>query len=121
MLQRLSSSFDEELSPGDGLWTRAELERMNDCFVQACEVAFQRNLESRLAAAATVRVGYRNGKQAVVESVLEAAWDWLCRERGNVAASQIIAFVRERCPGLDVMRIRLEFDRRFKQRGAEWA
>ena len=110
--------FDEPTDEQCGLWTRARLEQMNRSFVAAMEQAFANGGESHAAASATVLL---NGSRRLAEEkAIEAAWNWLTRERGNVAASQIIAYVREQVPGIGVERIRSEFDRRFKQRGMEW-
>src|SRR5215471_512021 len=119
MLQRLLSYDDDEF--GDGLWSHQQLLEMNDRFTAAVEAAFQSGLESRKAAAATVRIG-RNGKEAAIESAIEAAWDLLCSKKGDVAFSEIVAFVRERCPNIDQARVRFGFQQRFRQRGHElWA
>ena len=74
MLQRLNFPFDEELYAGDGLWSRDQLEAMNDRFVAAVERAFELGLESRAAAAATVRVNsLLNGSQRrAEEAAIEA-------------------------------------------------
>src|SRR5262245_32662826 len=113
-------SFDveEDLSVSDGLWSRAQLERMNAQYVAAVERAFELGLESRAAAAATV--SFRNGTAAAIEGAIEAAWDLLCSRKGEMAASEVVAFVRERCPGVDVPRIRFGIEQCFRQRGASW-
>jgi hypothetical protein len=104
-----------------GLWSRTQLEEMDSAFIRAVERAFELGLESRAAAAATVRVGaLRNGKDAVIESAIEAAWDFLCRKRGDATALEIVKFIRERCPNLDQARIRFGFEQRLRQRGAGW-
>jgi len=90
MLQRLIS-LDDELY-GDGTWSSAQLEQMNDRFVAAVETAFRAGLESRVAAAATVRVGHRNGKDAAVESAIEAAWAFLASKKRDVAFSVVPQF-----------------------------
>jgi len=118
MLQRLNSSLDEELLSGDGLWPRDRLEQMDASFVAAVERAFELGLESRTAAAATV--SFRNGKAAAIEGAIEAAWDLLCSKKGEMAASEVVAFVRERCPNLDLARVRAGLAERFEQRGARW-
>src|SRR5262245_36098092 len=118
MLQRLNSSLDEELLSGDGLWPRDRLEQMDASFVAAVERAFELGLESRAAAAATV--SFRNGTAAAIEGAIEAAWDLLCSRKGEMAASEVVAFVRERCPGVDVPRIRFGIEQCFRQRGASW-
>jgi hypothetical protein len=113
------TSLDEELLPGDGLWNRERLRKMNEDFVAVVERAFELGLESRAAAGATVRVGSSlNGR--MVESAIGAAYDRLCDRKGQMAAVEIISLVRELCPGISYARIRSEFDRQFKQRGAEW-
>jgi hypothetical protein len=58
--------------------------------------------------------------EVAVERVIEAAWNLLCRKKGDVTAAEIMKFVRERVPGIDQARIRVEFARRLRQRGAEW-
>ena len=120
MLQRLNPPLIEELQPGDGTWNHSQLLEMDRCFVQACETAFQAGFESRTAASTTIQIGRRNGREAVIERALESAWDWLVREKGNVAATEIVKFISAQVPGIGVERIRSEFDRRFRQRGAEW-
>jgi hypothetical protein len=116
MLQRIGFSDLDEL---DGNWSYEELQRMNDRFCARVEAAFAAKLESRAAARATVRVGASlNGK--IIESAVGVAYDRLCDKRGQLAAVEVISLVRELCPGLSYARIRLEFDRLFKQRGPEW-
>src|SRR5262249_192002 len=56
MLERLNFPLDEELYSGCGLWSRAELETMDQKFVVAVEAAFAAGLERREAAAATVQI-----------------------------------------------------------------
>ena len=118
VLQRLNYPLDEELRPGDGLWTRDELERMNASFVVAVEAAFAAGLESRVVAGATV--AFRNGNAAAIESAIEGAWDLLCRRAGEVSASEILAFVRERCLNIDQACVRAGLAERLRQRGARW-
>jgi hypothetical protein len=119
MLERLNSSLDEELDVGDGLWSSAQFEAMDATFVAAVELAFRLGGESRGAAGA---IGSsRNGREAAIEGAIEGAWNMLCHNKGEMAAAEVLAFVWERCPGVDVMRIRSEFDWRFRQRRAEWA
>src|SRR5262249_19131538 len=103
-----------------GTWSRQELEAMDAAFVARVEAAFAAGLESRVAAAATVRVGHRNGKDAAIESAIEAAWDLLVSKRGDIAFSEIVAFVRERCPNIDQARVRFGFEQRFRQWGVSW-
>jgi len=116
MLQRLNSFFDE-LDERCGLWSRSELEDMNDRFTAAVEAAFQSGRESRASASATIRL---NGDARRVEVVVERAWVWFCqRDREEeVAFSEVLA----RCPGVDPCKVREGFARRFKQLGPEvWA
>jgi hypothetical protein len=113
MLQRLQS-LDEELLPGDGVWPRDRLLAMDASYVAAVERAFELGLESRAAAGATV--SFRNGKAAAIEG----AWNSLISKRGEIAASEVVAYVRARCPGVDVPRIRFGIEQRFRQRGARW-
>src|SRR5262245_20018792 len=118
MLQRLPFSDLDEL---DGGWPREQLLEMDGRFTARVEAAFQAGLESRVAAAATVRVGHRNGgRQRAEEAVVESAWVWFCqRDREKeVAFSEILA----RCPGVDPCKVREGFARRFRQFGYElWA
>jgi|SRR5262245_50461527 len=101
-----------------GDWTRDRLEEMNKNFVAAGERAFELGLESRIAAVATV--SFRNGKAAAVEGAIEGAWKFLCEKRGEVTAMEVVAYVRERCPGVDVPCIRFGIEQRFRQRGVGW-
>ena len=90
---------------------------MDTAFTAAVKAAFAAGLES--PAAAAVRIGsVRNGK--AIEGAIGAAWDLLCRKRGEVAASEIVAFVRARCPGVDVFRIRFGIEQRLRRHGATW-
>src|SRR5262249_30271525 len=117
MLQRLALSDLDELEKQCGLWSRVELERMNQDFVAACERAFELRLESRVAASATIRL---NGDARRIEMAVERAWVWFCRRdrEKEVAFSEILA----RCPGVDPCKVREGFARRFKQFGCEiWA
>jgi hypothetical protein len=98
-----------------GLWTRSQLFEMDARFTARVEAAFQAGLESRSAARATVRVG-RNGKAAA----LEGAWKFLISKEGQVSASEVVAFVRERCPNIDQARVRAGLAERFRQRGVRW-
>ena len=120
MLQRLNPSFDldEELLNGDGLWPRDRLLSMDASYVAAVEAAFAAGLESRAAAAATV--SFRNGKAAALEGALEGAWNSLISKRGEMAASEVVAYVRARCPGVDVSLIRFGIEQRLRERGAGW-
>jgi hypothetical protein len=98
---------------------------MDDRFVAACEAAFASGGESRIAAAATVQIKSLNGKSlngkgAVLESALEAVWDMLCRKRGDMTALEVLAFVRERVPNIDQVRVREELRLRFQRQGVGW-
>src|SRR5215470_8864712 len=79
--------------------------------------AFELGLESRGAAAT---VSFRNGKAAAIEGAIEAAWDLLCSKKGEVSASEVVAFVRERCPKIDQACVRAGLAERFRQRGVKW-
>ena len=106
-------ALDEELSCGNGIWSRSELLEMDARFCEALERAFANGTESRAAARATVRIGsLRNGKGAVIESAIQAAWDLVCSKKGEMAASEVLAFVRELVPGVPPERVRAEFKRR---------
>jgi hypothetical protein len=118
MLQRLNFSLDEELLCGDGVWPRDRLLTMDASYTAAVERAFELGLESRAAAAATV--SFRNGKAAALEGALEGAWNSLISKRGEMAASEVVAYVRARCPGVDVSRIRFGIEQRLRERGAGW-
>src|SRR5262249_24886594 len=113
MLQRLASG-DEVC----GAWTRSQLLEMDDRFVAAVMAAFQAGDESLAAARATV--SFRNGKAAAIEGAIEAAWDLLCSKKGEMAASEVVAFVRERCLNIDRARMRAALAERLRQRGAGW-
>jgi hypothetical protein len=65
-------------------------------------------------------VSFRNGKAAAIEGALEGAWNSLISKRGEMAASEVVAYVRARCPGVDVPRIRFGIEQRLRQRGARW-
>jgi hypothetical protein len=120
MLQRLNFSLDEELLPGDGTWNRDELEAMDAAFTRAVLRAFSSWHESPAAAAATMWIGYRNGREAVVERAIGAAWDLLCRTKGQIAAAEIVKFVNERCSGVAPARIRVGLEWRLRRQGAQW-
>jgi hypothetical protein len=111
MLQRLNFSLDEELLCGEGLWSRDRLLAMDASYTAAVERAFELGLESRAAAAATV--SFRNGKAAAVESAIGAAWNSLRDRKGEMSASEVLAFVRELVPGVPPERVRAEFKRRL--------
>jgi len=116
MLQR---TFFSDLDELDGIWSRERLIEMNDAFVSAVERAFELGLESRAAASATVRIGaVRNGDARRIEAAIEAGWQELCRQRGDISFSEIVQFVRKRCL-VDPEVIRVGFAQRLRQRGGE--
>jgi len=90
-----STSLDEELLPGDGVWGREQLVQQNDRFVAAVKAAFRAGLESRAAAEASCIM---NGKQRTDEITIELAWRYLrsSMDAGlDVSSAAIIA----RCSG----------------------
>jgi hypothetical protein len=101
-----------DLDAQSGLWSREQLLEMDSRFVAALEAAFAKGLESRAAAAATVRIG-RNGNAAAIESAIGAAWNSLRDRKGEMSASEVLAFVRELVPGVPPERVRAEFKRRL--------
>jgi hypothetical protein len=104
----------ERPEPGDerhGDWTRAELAEMDGRYVAAVEAAFEEGLESRAAAAATVRV-----TKPTEEEAIEAAWKFLWEKDGDLPFAAIVEFVQARCPNVPAARVRIEFERRFKRR-----
>jgi hypothetical protein len=58
-------------------------------------------------------------EQPAIEAVIDAAYALLCSKQGNVSAVEIVRFVSERIP-IDPARIRAEFTRLLRRRGAEW-
>jgi hypothetical protein len=69
-------------------------------------------------AAASVRVGaLRNGKEAAIESAIDAAYDLFCNKQRQMTAVEVVSFVCERVPGIDPDRIRVEFAHRLRQWG----
>ena len=98
-----------DLEGQSGLWTREQ-------HLENLEAAFQARHESRAVAAGTVRIGYRNGKQRAEEAAIEAGWNWLRKnmsEGKDVTSAAVVAFVRERCPGVDHACIREGVRRRL--------
>jgi hypothetical protein len=109
MLQRLNSSFDEELLCGDGLWPRARLEEMNSSFVAA--VAGD---ESLAAARATYAA---NGKRRLAEgAAIQEVWTWFVGVKFQATAVEILARARAVCPNIPAERVRVEFKRRLFSR-----
>jgi hypothetical protein len=115
MLMRPLTSLDEELYSGCGLWARSELEEMNDRFVAALEAAFQAGLESRTAAAATVRVGpRRNGSRLLAQqAAIGAAWNWFREAKFEATAVEVVARVRASCASVTAEQVRAEFKKRL--------
>src|SRR5262249_33415761 len=122
MFQRLDSfvDLDEELLPSDGVYSRDQFERMNQEFTTAVLRAFELGLESRAAAAATVRVksSLNGSRRLAEEAAIGAAWDLLCSRKGEMAAAEVLAFVRELCP-IDPVRVRAALEQRVR-RGVGW-
>jgi len=133
MLQRLNFALDEEPLYGDGVWPRDRLLAMDASytdlnrgygFMKDCPApqaaqkraprrarAFELGLESRAAAAT---VSFWNGSRRLAEeAAIGAAWDQLCKRKGEMAASEVLAFVRELVPGVPPERVRAEFKRRL--------
>ena len=106
----LAALDDDEACGG---WPRARLLEMDDQFVARVEAAFEAGLESRAAAGATVWVS-RSGV-IDVEQVIEAAWRWFVsnRDEMDIPFAAIIA----RCPGVDPLKIRAGFEKRFANGG----
>ena len=78
-----------------GLWSRTELEAMDQKFVAAVEAAFQSGLESRAAACATVRIGSVRNRLLKEQAAIGAAWNWFRDAKFDVpAASPLSACAR---------------------------
>src|SRR5262245_42907405 len=105
-----------------GDYTRDRLEQMNQVFTAAVERAFELGLESRAAAGATIRLkSSLNGSRLLAEeAAIGAAWDLLCRKKGDMTALEVVNFVRERVPNVDQARVRFGLEQRFRQRGVGW-
>ena len=117
MLQRLLS-YDDELY-GDGLWSREQLEEMDNRFTAAVERAFELGLESRAAAGATYDVKMNGRRRLAEEAAVESAWHYLLTSMDagvDVAFVEVLAFARERCSGVTAEQVRVEFKKRFKGR-----
>lgn len=98
-----------------GDYTRERLEAMDAAFVAAVELAFAKGLESRVAAAASVRVGYRNGQQ-YTEAAIEEAWRYLRTNMDagiDVSFMEVVARVRASSPGVAPERVREGIRRRL--------
>src|SRR5262249_7140194 len=115
MLQRLTS-LDEELYAGCGLWSRSQLEEMNDRFVAAVTAAFDQGLESPAAASATVQLGPRlNGSRLLKEqAAIGAAWKFFVDAKYEATAAEVVARVRAICPKVSAETIRVEFWKRLR-------
>jgi hypothetical protein len=109
MLDRRASQFDEEL-PCGGVWSRLELEEMDLQFCRALEVAFERGLERRASATATVRAKSRLVDQ---EAVIQRMWEWHTRNRdAEVPFMEIVGRIRALLPTITAERVRLGFEAR---------
>jgi hypothetical protein len=101
-----------------GDWTREQLVQIDSLFVAAVETAFRLGLESPAAARATV--SFRNGSRRLAEeTAIRVAWDLLCSRKGEMAALEVLAFVRELCPNIDPAYVRVALEQRV-QRGVGW-
>src|SRR5262249_48816163 len=98
-----------------GLWSRAELLEMDARFCEALERAFEAKLESRAAAAATVRLGPRlDGSRLLKEQVaLGAAWNWFREAKFEATAVEVVARVRASCASVTAEQVRAEFKKRL--------
>jgi len=93
---------------------------MDAAFIARVEAAFQAGLESRAAAAATVRINssLNGSRRRAEEAAIEAGWTELCRRKGDAAFLEIVQFVRERCL-VDLEVIRMGFAQRLRERREE--
>jgi hypothetical protein len=110
----------DDLDGEYGLWTRPQLIEMDQKFVAAVERAFANGEESPVAARATVDVkaSLNGSRRLAAETAIEAAWIWLWEKEGDLAFSEIVAFVRARVPGIAAEHIRAGFERRFNRDGS---
>jgi hypothetical protein len=111
MLDR-TSQLDDGLCGG---WSRLRLLEMNEQFCKVMEQAFERGLESRASATATVRVGKR---RVTEEEAIETVWKWFvhCNEGvEDIAFVDVVARVRALLPNVTAARVRLGFETRFKR------
>src|SRR5262249_19973638 len=97
-----------------GLWSRAELEAMDQKFVSAVERAFAAGLESRAAAGATVRLGtHLNGSRLLKEqAAIGAAWNWFREAKFEATPAEVVARVRASCASVTAEQVRVEFKKR---------
>jgi hypothetical protein len=58
--------------------------------------------------------------EVAVERAIDAAYALFCSRQGEMAAVEVVNFIRARVPGIDPDRVRIEFARRLRQRGAGW-
>src|SRR5262249_34670998 len=98
-----------------GLWSRAKLLVMDARFCDALEQAFEAKLESRAAAAATVRLGPRlNGSRLLKEqAAIGAAWNWFREAKFEATAVEVVARVRASCASVTAEQVRAEFKKRL--------
>src|SRR5262249_26040290 len=62
----------------------------------------------------------RNGSRLLKEQAIELGWRWLREKMAanvDVAAAEVVSFVRTHCAGISSAQIRAGFDRRFKEEG----
>ena len=98
-----------------GDYTRDQLEAMDAAFVARVEAAFQVGLDSRAAAAATVRIGRNGSRRLVEDSAIESAWNWFRDVKFEATAVEVLARVRASCPGISVEEVREGFRRRLME------
>jgi len=98
-----------------GLWSREQLQEMDARFVAAVEASFQAELESRAAAAATVRIGRNGSRRLAEEAAIQAGWNWFVGVNFEATAVEVLARVRAQCPNIESARIRAAFEWRFKR------
>jgi hypothetical protein len=96
-----------------------QIETMDSAFVERVEAAFEAGLESRAAARATVQVGRPGAVD--VERAIEAAWAWFQSVDQDVAFSAVVEHARVRCSGVTADQVRIGFEKRFKNGGADHA
>ena len=89
---------------------------MDKEFCDRVESAFQAGLESRAAAAATVRVGGRlNGSRRLGEdAAIQAVWHWFVDAKFQATAVEVLARVRASYSAVTAEQVRQEFWRRLK-------
>jgi len=115
--------FLSELDAQCGLWSRQELEQMNDRFVAAVSNAIRSGRESAAAVSATVRINssLNGSRRRAEEAAIEAGWMELCRRKGDMAFLEVVQFVRERTL-INLEVIRRGLAQRLRERREElWA